>query len=245
MADIMIAKPLTPKTIPCKICGHATEIQGCLDFGRACTVASGVFFPLTGIPVYYHRCSACGFIFTIDFDSWSYEDFLRNIYNDEYSLVDPEYANGVRAKRSAPLASRVIAQLGAIDVLDYGGGNGALTNELRSMGVNAISWDPLIDGIQKKPKSVLFDFICAFEVFEHTPTPIETTNEILSLLKPGGRLLMSTGVVDNIPPQNLDWWYFAPRNGHISFHTMMSLAIMFKRFDRSVKTIGLNTFLIE
>jgi SAM-dependent methyltransferase len=217
----------------CKCCGAATGLQGVVDFGKACSSNFNGFFPLTGIPIYYHRCLSCGFLFTTDFDSWSFQDFADHIYNDDYALVDAEYGSGARQRRDVPVVRALVARYGARRVLDYGGGNGTLARELRGHGVDAVSWDPLADGPEKRPEGT-FDLVTAFEVVEHTPTPVETAAEMVSFLAPGARIALSTNLADDLGTQNMDWWYIAPRNGHISIHTQASLRALFARFGHSM-----------
>ena len=51
-----------------------------------------LLLPLSGVPIYYRHCASCDFLYTDAFDDWSIEDFRAHIYNDEYAMADPEYA---------------------------------------------------------------------------------------------------------------------------------------------------------
>ena len=97
-------KPISTEPVPCKICGHVALLYGVVDFNKHCEIPNGVKLPLSGIPVYYRRCDGCGFLFTDAFDHWSDEQFKANIYNESYSIIDPEYA----AKRPNSSAETVI-----------------------------------------------------------------------------------------------------------------------------------------
>jgi SAM-dependent methyltransferase len=196
---------------------------------------------LSGIPVYYHRCPSCAFIFTDAFDDWSFDDFRQNIYNEGYAAVDPDYADGSRARASATLTYNVMGQLGASRVLDYGGGDGTMANELRAKGFDAHSWDPVVQRERDIAVAIgSFDLVTAFEVFEHTPTPISTAAEALSFLRPNGWLLFSTLLMDELQRQSTDHWYIAPRNGHISLHTSASLRALFARLGWAVGSFSAN-----
>src|SRR2546423_14681900 len=84
-----ICEPLAP----CKVCGEPSPLLGVVDFNKHCLVASRPdLLPLSGVPVYYHRCPSCHFIFTTAFDSFTPDDFRRHVYNEQYALIDPEYA---------------------------------------------------------------------------------------------------------------------------------------------------------
>ncbi len=231
---------MTTGGIACKICGAATELQGCVDAGRSCERHRGRFLPLSGTPVYYHRCLQCGFVFTVAFDAWSSDDFRRNIYNEGYAEADPDYADGSRARANAVLTENAMGQLGATRVLDYGGGNGALAAVLRAKGLDAQSWDPIADRDRPAPAAGTFDLVTALEVFEHTATPLETAAHALSMLRPNGRLFFSTLLMDGLPRQATDHWYIAPRNGHISLHTRASLHRLFDRLGWTVNCLNHN-----
>lgn len=168
------------------------------------------------------------------FDDFTPEDWKREVYNDRYLEVDPDYS-GERAERNAPLVASIASQLGLTDpgrssilierprVLDYGSGNGKLTELLACLPAECAAWDPL--GAQERP-SRQFDLVTCFEVFEHTTTPVETAREAVAFIRPGGALLFSTMVCDDLGPQELNW-YVAPRNGHVSIHSTKSLDTLF------------------
>ena len=89
---MMSLKPVSAAPAPCKICQQPTALFGVVDFNRCCEIPGGIKLPLTGTPVYYRRCGACGFLFTDAFDDWSDAEFKTNIYNAGYLAVDPDYA---------------------------------------------------------------------------------------------------------------------------------------------------------
>jgi len=216
--------------VPCKICGGPAALDGVVDFNKNCAEAQGVVLPLLGVPVYYHRCASCGAVFTVAFDHWTQQDFLRHIYNGGYAAVDPEYAE-TRPVGNAATVAGFVARAPGIRILDYGGGNGRLARELAARGLNAVSWDVMEPG-RDRPPAGGFDLVTSFEVMEHTPTPVETFAEALSFLAPGGVLLFSTLTVDRLPPRAVLFWYIAPRNGHVTIYTRRSLAALAARFGR-------------
>jgi 2-polyprenyl-6-hydroxyphenyl methylase/3-demethylubiquinone-9 3-methyltransferase len=212
---------LEPKT--CKVCGSDAPLEGVVDFHKSCEVNRGIHFPLAGVPVYYARCSVCGFLFTDFFDGWSPEDFLRRIYNADYVKVDPEYVE-VRPRASAEFVCNLFSDaITGLRVLDYGGGQGTLARVLRERGVAADSYDPFDGDGEEKPGP--YDLITCFEVIEHVTDPQALVRAIGSRLAPEGAVLFSTLLA---PPDRqagaMDWWYIAPRNGHASIHTAESLA---------------------
>ena len=225
---------MSETAIRCKICGGATELQGCVDAGRTCETGRDRFLPLTGQPIYYHRCQDCGFLFTTAFDDWSPADFRREIYNEGYAAADPDYADGSRSSLNIGVVATLMQRLEMRSLLDFGGGDGTLAAGLRALGFDARSWDPVADMDAAAPQPGAFELVTAFEVFEHTPQPLATTEQALGLLDAGGRLFFSTLLMDGLRRQATDHWYIAPRNGHISLHTSASLSRMFARFGWSV-----------
>ncbi len=211
----------------CKICGNRAHILGRVDFNKHCDEARSGKLPVSGIRVAYLRCTVCEFLFTRDFDNWSQADFAEKIYNAEYALVDPDFAE----KRPASNTALIIQKFGKfrdrIRLLDYGGGEGRLMELLRANGFRTVNtYDPfsskhhVSDGKQ-------YDLITAFEVFEHVPDPMATMRDITKRMKAKSLLLFSTLLQPaNFGAEGVSWWYVGPRNGHISLHSQKSLATL-------------------
>ena len=67
-----------------------------------------------------------------------------------------------------------------------------------------------------------FDIVCAMEVLEHIPTPQVALDEIYSVLKPSGELLMSTPFVFGIHDEPYDYYRY----------TKYGLEYLLKRFEK-------------
>jgi hypothetical protein len=105
----MFSSQARPRTTKCKCCNQSAVLFDVCDFNKNCEEQNGKFLELSGIPIYYYKCSACGFIFTDEFDGWDHEDFKLTIYNEGYIEVDPDCVS-VRPKANAGMISRIFIQ---------------------------------------------------------------------------------------------------------------------------------------
>src|SRR5439155_17083264 len=138
--------------LPCKVCGGAAAYFGSVDFNRNCGERQGVVLPAAGVPVPYHRCGKCGFLFTAAFDRFTPDDFRRFIYNDQYALVDPEYA-GARPRTVARKFAQAFPALRSKRILDYGGGSGRLAELLRAERFAHVDvYDPFVERHAARPE---------------------------------------------------------------------------------------------
>ena len=221
----MLLESIQPSRAICKCCGKTAFLYDVCDFNKNCEEAKGKFLPLSGIPIYYHKCSDCGFIFTKTFDHYSIKDFQDLIYNDKYLEVDPEFLS-IRPQNNANLIESLFSSYKEeIRVLDYGGGNGALAEHLRQKGFrNVTTFEPFNEKYDRKPNGV-YNLIVAFEVVEHLPSPYKTFEDAISFLDHHRGLFMFSTVMqpNNIDKAKAGWWYIAPRNGHISIYTFKSI----------------------
>ncbi len=128
----------------CKCCGTVAYAYGVVDFHKNCEIYRRKVLDISGVPIYYHRCPVCQFIFTTAFDNFTKDDFLRTIYNDEYVVVDPDYLVE-RPKSNAAWLCAVFSNGRPRQILDFGGGNGALAESLRAAGFpNPVTYDPFV-----------------------------------------------------------------------------------------------------
>jgi 2-polyprenyl-6-hydroxyphenyl methylase/3-demethylubiquinone-9 3-methyltransferase len=234
-------QPVCAPEAACKCCGSVASLYGVVDFHKNCEVVHNrKVLDLSGVPVYYHRCPQCRFIFTTAFDHFTIEDFHRHIYNEQYTLVDPDYKEA-RPKVNATNLCAVFAGLKPRRTLDYGGGNGALAGLLRAGGFPAVdTYDPFVPAFSSKP-SGRYDCVVSFEVLEHTTHPKSTLGEMIEFLEDPGLLVFSTLVQPaDIDRQGLNWWYAAPRNGHVSLYSAQTLATLAKAFGYRVGSLNEN-----
>ena len=215
--------PATHGSLACKVCGGPAPFWGACDFSTHCMRPTEPhLLPLCGIEVRYHRCEQCGFLFTPFMDDFSQADFITRVYNAEYALTDP----GFEEQRPADLAQRLLGHFGnlPIRICDYGGGRGRMAQIINAAQrrLRAVAWDPFFN-TEPMPRES-FDLVVSFEVFEHSPTPAKSLAGMLALTDANHLILLSTLCQPaDIETQRMNWWYCAPRNGHISLHTNASL----------------------
>ena len=208
-------------SLTCKVCCGAADFFDVTDFWKG----SAFFrFGPSGIAVQHYRCRGCGFMWAPLFDDWTQEDFQRHIYNDDYGLVDGEYA-GPRPKRTAEHMARWLEGFENARILDYGSGTGLFTQHMQEAGFKQVSgFDPFS---QPTRPSGRFDIITCFEVIEHSPTPVETMRDIASFLAEDGCIILGESLQPpDIAKLRCGWWYCMPRNGHISFYTDRSMVVL-------------------
>ena len=215
---------------PCKCCGATALLYGVVDFHKNCEIYRRRVLNLSGIPIYYHRCPMCQFIFTTAFDRFTSDDFRRYIYNEDYLLVDPDYPEA-RPKGNAAVLSSLFSGVKPNRILDYGGGNGTMAAMLRAAGFPHVeSYDPFVPGHTERPAG-RFDCVVCFEVVEHSTDPARSFADMNDSLMDPGLILFSTLLQPvEIDRQGLNWWYAGPRNGHVSLYSRASLAKVVRRF---------------
>jgi SAM-dependent methyltransferase len=214
---------ICPKQTPCKCCGAPALPFGVVDFHKNCEIHRRKVLDISGVPIYYHRCPMCQFLFTTAFDHFTKADFLQHVYNEEYLLVDPEYQDA-RPRRDASFLCHLFSGGRPRRILDYGGGQGVLAELLRVAGFSqAETYDPFVPRHAAKPPD-RFDCVVCFEVVEHSTDPARTFAEMNDLLADAGLILFSTLLQPaNIDQLGLNWWYAGPRNGHVSLYSRPSL----------------------
>jgi SAM-dependent methyltransferase len=211
----------------CKLCGVPSRFFDAVDFSKICNEIDFYYYGLSGVIVPYWRCRVCDLIFTDFFDDWSREDWSRLVYNDDYVLVDGDYLE----KRPAEFASHMARRFQLhkrVRMLDYGSGRGVFAERMKQLGFeHAESYDPFSS--PRRPEGS-FDVITCFEVLEHTPNPLLTLADIKQFLAPGGYIIFSQTIQPaNITQLRANWWYIAPRNGHISVYSRRTLAQLAER----------------
>jgi hypothetical protein len=218
-----VLKPICAKDAPCKCCGALSCLYGVVDFHKNCDVPGRQALDCSGVPVYYYRCPECKFIFTTVLDHFTIEDFQREVYNDAYVLVDPDYVD-VRPRGNATFLVNLLSARRPERILDYGGGRGVLEQRMHASGFSCVdTYDPFVAERSARPDQ-RYDCIVSFEVIEHATDPKRVLADMNDFLVDPGVILFSTLLQPaNIDQQGLQWWYVLPRNGHVSLFSRTSL----------------------
>lgn len=227
--QITLPKPPAPAQVAmqqdaCPICGGAAQALDTLNGSRSCEDRRGLTLPPADWSAEYFLCADCGFCYAPAFRDWTAEMFAEHVYNAAYPEVDPDYLT----LRPQGNARRLIDAFGAFSDkrhLDYGGGHGAMSRLLREAGWSSVSCDPFHGDTKALAGNARFELITAFEVFEHDPEPHRLLDNLQQHLAEPGLVLFSTLLHDGhiAPGKPLDWWYAAPRNGHVSLYSRDSL----------------------
>lgn len=233
--------------VPCKVCDGQTALFDVVDFAKTCDAK---LYPagLVAVPVYYRRCSACGFVFTDFFDDFTPQQWSAQLYNDEYyRSVDPAYADE-RPLNNARGVDHLLRRYRQSTIgLDYGGGSGRTCGRLRELGYRFDTFDPFGARSLTPEFAGRYNFCTAFEVAEHTPDPRGFLGAIVELASPERLgILVGTQLLDGIvsDASRLSWWYAGPRNGHISLYSRRSMQLLAQRFGLDYTPFSSRTHLL-
>jgi hypothetical protein len=207
----------------CKCCGSLAFPFGVVDFNKNCESYRRNALGISGIPIYYHRCPACGFLFTTALDHFNDHDFRQHVYNEQYPLIDPDYELA-RPRSNAAFIYNLFADSKPRCILDYGCGNGVMAESLRAVGFPRVdTFDPFVPRFSERPTD-RYDCVLCFEVIEHSTEPSRILSDIASFVNDNGLIVLSTLVQPpDIEKQGVNWWYLGPRNAHVSLHSKASL----------------------
>ena len=220
-----IADPQTP----CKICGSGSPLFDVVDFHEDCYEPDGRRLPLSGIPVYYHRCPGCGFLFTRQFDNRDVADFAGPGADAPGAAWSPGPVERRARSDLALLRGWFGEELGALRILVLG--NVRLANLLNESGCTADCRDPGNAEIPLDGPDGHYDTILVFEILERVADPHSLMRGIDQSMVPDGVLLLSTRLSDGsdtsaMGTRRRPLCGVSPRMGQISIYSATSLALI-------------------
>jgi hypothetical protein len=190
--------------------------------------------------VKYYSCPNCGYIQTED-PYWIDEAYANAIVSADTGIM-------VRNNQLNKITSTVVDKFFDSNkkFLDYGGGYGILTRQMRDLGFDFYWYDRYAENLVARGfeyDNQNIELITAFEVFEHLNKPLE---EIANMIKISKNILFSTETYDEkfIPKPN-EWWYYSLESGqHISFYSLKTIKYIADKFKLNYYTNGTNIHLI-
>lgn len=175
----------------CSICGHATEGKQAakhLPFFYRCPNCTGYFHEQNSLPAYD--------------ESYFAEGQKPSVLGRGLGKVVEIFL--WTRKRSI---SRALGDQSGV-ILDYGCGNGKLVRYLRARGLNVEGFDPSAAAVSLAQKNGLpvfgsipdkqYDLIMFWHSLEHTDTPLADLRQVMTHLKPEGRLMIAVPNGDSL-----------------------------------------------
>ena len=175
---------------------------------------------MSGAPVYYRRCGACGFVFTDAFDAWPPYEFQRHIYNEGFFATDPGFLMERPGRRARELAGFFPARE-KLAILDYGGLNYSTVEGLKEAGFARAGRIDLLDSGQP-PVEGKFDIVSCCDVLERVPDAREMAHELAGYVAENGAILCVTQMQGDYAA------VFGPRQGHVARFSPQAVAALWQ-----------------
>ena len=216
----------------------------------------------------HSRCRDCGFTMANPIPS---DEVLRAFYNSPfYANYRRLESRRIGHQRYFSMSmytdmNRLAQWLGedkTISILDYGCGPGSFLAFLRErcgfanvegLEINRDSIDIGKDAYALSMASTVeelsrssYDCVLLLEVLEHVPKPDRFLQEVLKLVKPGGRILLTTPAVDNLLgrfyPSRCPH-YTAP--SHVSLFTTKAMTSLLNRMGLELERLEIDDFVVQ
>lgn len=177
----------------------------------------------------YFICDTCG-AYVMDEKFYVTSEQEKNRYEEHNNDVNDE---GYQ-KFVSPLTNAVLHRFDPHHKgLDYGSGTGPVVAKmLHDKGYDVKLYDPFFHP-DEDYLNHQYDYIFSCEVFEHFIQPREELDKLLTLLNPGGYLLILTNLlVGKSPFKN---WYYRNDPTHVFIFTPQTMHYIEKSFPLSIE----------
>ncbi len=240
----MYMKSFDLETIPCNLCGSDRQELVMKKPGK-----------VTGHNFSIVRCLECGLVYVNprlspgSLRALYDEAYYRGVGFDEHVNYVAEILEDSPKKRGESesiLANvRQLVELApTASWLDVGCGMGYLMQYLKGQGiqVEGVEFSPqacqslrerglevfegVITDLVLDAKQESYDIITAIEVVEHLSDPMQFLKRVYTFLKPGGLFYFTTGNVDDVRHEGVNWGYFLPE-GHTYYFSPKTMNTYF------------------
>lgn len=175
----------------------------------------------------YQRCSICRAVLMDKDDYPSPQQEIERYESHNNDVEDPRYQNFV-----SPLVEKVTQHFEADSLgLDFGSGTGpVITKMLNDQGYKVKVYDPFFDN-DPNVLNLKYDYIVSCEVIEHFHDPYKEFQNLRSMLKPGGKLILKTDPYTD--DQDFHAWYYKSDETHVFFYHPDTFKWIQKEFNFS------------
>ncbi|MCF7927077.1 MAG: class I SAM-dependent methyltransferase, partial [Candidatus Izimaplasma sp.] len=177
----------------------------------------------------YTLCETCEFI-----AKKSTHYVSKEAEKKQYDRHDNTFESTGYVKMFEDLIRDFVVPLKNIEtVLEFGSGPGPVLYELlKRQGFDVNKFDPFYNPDETyKQKS--YDLITSTEVAEHFHNPMSEFRHIVSLLNPGGYLLLMTKFHKNDITHFLNWWYRRDVT-HVSFYSVKTFEVIAQKLNLEI-----------
>jgi 2-polyprenyl-3-methyl-5-hydroxy-6-metoxy-1,4-benzoquinol methylase len=233
-----------------------------LDACPACDSVSLTAYPTIRY-IRYSRCADCGFTFSNPVPTQgALDDFYNSTFYSNYRRLEAD-----RMERDRYFSVSMYTDMSRLaswlekdrlnTVLDYGCGTAAFLAFLRDnydfQRVEGIELSragaeigqrkfglSIVSSVQEL-KYREYDLVLLLEAIEHLPRPDILFKQIADLVKPGGRILITTPAVDNLLGRFFPSFcphFTAP--SHISMFTKKSISLFLLRFGMTIERLEID-----
>lgn len=199
----------------------------------------------------YYRCLDCHFAFSRPTQNANLERQLED-YEPAYINYLMESAEDIRNFTSFLAWMRQFVSFDKVRVLDVGTGSGKLVRFLHDRGIDAYGIEPArsiyseflggeslffctaIEDFNEDLAGGKFDIVLACDVIEHVEQPNIFLKHVQRVLKPGGKLFVSTPDADSLVARILGSYWHHYNGYHLSYFSRKTIAMLAGRcgFDK-------------